>query len=229
MKIKKLLSGIAAGIILTAGFFSLTSCTKKDNSALAGSWVNNTGTKITFRPSTSQAFFEDKAGKKTLNYLIRKEYKFKVYVNRMIQFGMDMGNEYAGEELTFGTLYMNSDLSLRYTMSEGTFILSGGQGKTVEELDGKWSTTEATGLFAKMELDLSKATGEYTLTGYFDQDQMMGEDGVVLQMTGSYRTEPVMNLVFYEQASDSASEKGIEFQQVDNNLILLDGERFFKK
>ncbi len=229
MKKKNSFWKLLSFLLLALTFSSLTACSKKEKSLLEGKWQDSNGTEITFFPDKAQAIVEKDGVKTNYKYMTRRDYKFKVYVNRLMQFGMDMGNDYAGEELTFGTMHMNADGSLFYKMSEGTFTLFGGKGTTVEDLDGLWSTKEETGPFAKLTLDLSKATGEYKLTGYFDQDELLGEDGIVLEMTGSYRTEAFLSMIFYDEEKGPDSSQGIEFQQLNGKIILLDQERFLKK
>lgn len=215
--------------VALAVLFSLASCNKKQSNPLAGTWKNSTGTSITFDPAKATAVFSNENGKNSYSYRARREHKFMVNINVLLQFGMDMGNDYAGQELQFGTLYLNSDGTLDYKMSDGSFKLKGGTGTTVEDIDGVWESIEATGPFARFVLDLSRESGEFSMTGYFDDDVMMGDDAAVLQMAGSYRTVPFMSMIFYNTEQEAVEADGIEYELRTDELLLLDGERFFRQ
>lgn len=227
MKLKSFAKTMAA-LTLTFTLFVVTGCGNKDNSTLGGTWSDSNGSKITFSPEKGTALFDTNGKKVTYKYRTRREYKFMVQVYDLVQYGMNMGPAYEGEELQFGTLYLNADGKLEFNMSEGLFYLEGGEGKTVETLNGLWITDNTPEIFKTMELSFEHASSEFILKGVNAESPFADEDGNVLVLSGAYRTVPFSNLIF-TNTSDENDYKGMELiLSDDDNVLYLDGTRFVR-
>lgn len=228
MKLKTFIKATTAiAAALTLSLLS-TGCKEKNNSALGGTWTDNNGTKISFNTENGTALFDTNGKKITYRYRTRQEYKFMVQVYDLVQYGMNMGPAYEGETLQFGTLYLNSDGKLEFNMSEGLFFMEGGEGKSVETLNGTWYTNNTPEVFKTLELSFERESSQFILKGINAESPFADEEGNVLVLSGAYVTVPFSNMIFTNTESEN-DYKGMEFVLSDEeNILYLDGTRFVR-
>lgn len=240
MNFKKSINIISMTLIMAATLIA-TSCGKGFNEkALNGSWEDDMGTVLTFNTkdkSASLTVYEQTA---TGNYEISTWSKMLVTITKYAEGEEDFTEAYSGQaDIPLATLFFKDGILKMGNFFEATIDFTGGSGTSLEDLSGDWVFEEEG---AKLLASFDAASGTFAFKEYFflsDEEKedfmnyygmLPADDGLIMEMAGTYRTEPFTNIyVALTLDGQTIAQDGELVMADDRKSISINGQTFTKQ